>query len=53
MFIDEKQKQLEAERAKPFTGPLNGVNPPGKKVSPAELMKMKNENPNLDIRQYM
>lgn len=52
-FVDEKQEELEAGRAKPFTGPLNGGNPAGKKVSPSELMKMKNENPNLDIRQYM
>lgn len=53
-FVDEQQEQLEAGRAKPFTQPLNGGNnPSGKKVSPAELMKMKNENPNLDIRQYM
>lgn len=53
MFVDEKQEQLEAGRAKPFTGPLFGGNPAGNKVSPSELMKMKNENPNLDIRQYM
>ncbi len=52
-FVDEKQEQLEAGRAKPFTGPLKGGNPTVKKVSPSELMKMKNENPNLDIRQYM
>lgn len=52
-FVDEKQEELEAGRAKPFTGPLKGGNPTGKKVSPSELMKMKNENPNLDIRQYM
>jgi len=53
IFVDRKQAQLEAGRAKPFTGPLNGGNPTEKKVSPSELMKMKNENPNLDIRQYM
>ena len=53
MFIDEKQEQLEAGRAKPFTGPLNGGNPSGKKVSISELMRMKNENPDLDIGQYM
>ncbi len=52
-FVDEKQEQLEAGRAKPFTGPLSGGNPSGKKVSPSELMKMKNENPDLDIRQFM
>lgn len=53
IFVDRKQAQLEAGRAKLFTGPLNGGSPAGKKVSPSELMKMKNENPNLDIRQYM
>ena len=52
-FVDEQQEELEEGRAKPFTQPLNGGKPGGKKVSPAELMKMKNENPNLDIRQYM
>lgn len=52
-FVDEQQEQLEAGRAKPYTQPLNGGNPGGRKVSPSELMKMKNENPNLDIRQYM
>lgn len=55
IFIDRKQEQLEAGRAKPFTGPLNpnGGAPTGKKVSMSELMRMKNENPNLDISQYM
>lgn len=53
MFVDEKQAELEAKRAQPWTGPLNGGNPAGKKVSPAELMKMKNANPDLDIRQYI
>lgn len=52
-FVDEQQEQLEAGRAKPYTQPLNGGNPGDRKVSPSELMKMKNENPNLDIRQYM
>lgn len=53
IFVDRKQEQLEAGRAKPFTGPLSGGSPAGKKVSMSELMKMKNENPNLDIGQYM
>lgn len=52
MFVDEKQEQLEAGRAKPFTLPSNGGNPQGK-VTPSELMRMKNENPGLDFRQYM
>ncbi len=53
IFVDRKQAELEAGRAKPFTQPINGGNPSSRKVSPSELMKMKNENPNLDIRQYM
>ena len=53
MFVDEQQERLEAGRAKEFTGPLNGGAPAGRKVSMSELMKMKNENPNLDIRPYM
>lgn len=53
IFVDRKQEQLEAQRAKLFTGPLNGSDPVGKKVSMSELMRMKNENPNLDIGQYM
>lgn len=38
-----------------FTGPNgNGGNPePGKKYSIGELMKMKNQNPGLDITQYI
>lgn len=53
IFVDRKQEQLEAGRAKPFTGPLSGGAQAGKKVSMSELMRMKNENPNLDIGQYM
>lgn len=50
LFVDEEQQKLEAGKAK-FTGSLNQAS--GKKITPAELMKMKNENPDLDIRQYM
>lgn len=53
IFVDRKQEQLEAGRAKQITVPLSGGSPAGKKVSMSELMKMKNENPNLDIGQYM
>ena len=28
VFVDEKQEQLEAEQAKPFTGPLNSGTQP-------------------------
>lgn len=56
---DGKQKEgifvnkAEANKAR-FTSPTKPGNPtPGSKPTMAELMKMKNENPNLDIRQYM
>ncbi len=52
IFVNREQESLEQSRAR-FTQPLNGGKAPGTKVSPSELMKMKNENPNLDIRQYM
>lgn len=49
-FVDQEQAKLEAGKAK-FTTKVTPA--PGKKVSPSELMKMKNENPDLDISQYM
>jgi len=54
-FVDEQQEELEKNRASfKIMQPLNQQGGAvGKKVSPAELMRMKNENPNLDIRQYM
>lgn len=48
IFVDK----AETNKAR-FTQPNNRQNPPGNKISPAELMRMKNENPNLDISQYM
>lgn len=52
-FIDENQQQAQQNQAK-FTRPA-GKNQPanGKKYNMQELMKMKNENPGLDITQYM
>lgn len=51
-FVDVHQQQLEGNKAK-FTAP-NGGNPiPGKKYTMGEIMKMKNENPALDIKQFM
>ncbi len=52
IFVNWEQESLEQNRAR-FTQPLNGGKPSGAKVTPTELMKMKNENPNLDISQYM
>ncbi|MGI5948441.1 MAG: phage scaffolding protein [Lachnospiraceae bacterium] len=52
-FVDENQQQAQKNQAK-FTQPV-GKKPPanGKKYNMQELMKMKNENPGLDITQYM
>lgn len=52
-FVDEHQESLEKNKAR-FTHPGSGGNPaPGKKYSIGELMRMKNENPGLDITQYI
>lgn len=51
-FVDKEQQNLENNKAH-FTTPMRKVPDPGKKISPTELMKLKNENPNLDISQYM
>lgn len=50
-FVDEKQQKLEQSRAK-FTKPAE-QSKDGTKISMSELMKMKNENPDMDISQYM
>lgn len=51
-FVDEHQLQLEGNKAK-FTQPHKGKPDPGKKYSMSDLMRMKNENPGLDIKQYL
>lgn len=55
---DGKQKEgifvnpAEPSKAK-FTTIPGTLPKPGSKLTPTELMKLKNENPNLDISQYM
>lgn len=49
-FVDKEQEQLEQGKAK-FTSPLNIKE--GTKLSTSELMKLKNQYPNLDITKYM
>lgn len=55
---DGKQKEgifvnpAEPGKAKFTTNPST-LPKPGSKLTPTELMKLKNENPNLDISQYM
>lgn len=41
MFVDEKQEQLEAGRAKPFTGPLNQNGSGTKKMTREEIFGIK------------
>lgn len=53
ILVDEKQQQAQ-QRAARFTTPGTGKKTePGTKISMSELMQMKNENPGLDISQYM
>lgn len=52
-FIDEGQQKAQQNAAR-FTTPAGRTQPAGgKKYTMTELMKMKNENPGLDITQYM
>lgn len=50
-FVDEETEKLEENKAK-FTIPMQGKKD-GSRITPAELMKMKNENPDMDISQYI
>ncbi len=45
-FVDEKQEQLEAERAKPFTGPLN-QNTGGQKMTKSDILNIKDAGQRL------
>lgn len=49
-FVDKEQEQLEQGKAK-FTTPLNIKE--GTKLTTSELMKLKNQYPNLDITKYI
>lgn len=52
IIIEESQQQAEQRRSGIVHRTL-GNPKPGEKLSTAELMRMKNENPNLDISQYL
>lgn len=53
IFVDQQQKQTQQNAAR-FTKPSSKeYHQEGQKYTMAELMKMKNENPGLDIKQYM
>lgn len=51
-FVTEEQQKANGNMAA-FTTQMGSQPTPGTKVTPEQLMKMKNENPNLDISQYM
>ncbi len=51
-FADEQQQQLENNKAR-FTSKSQSQPDGGKKYTISELMRMKNENPGLDISQYI
>lgn len=51
-FITEEEKRADENKAM-FTTRMESLPKPGTKVSPEKLMQMKNENPGLDISQYM
>lgn len=52
IIVEESQQQAEQRRSNIVTRTLNNPKP-GTKLSTAELMRLKNENPNLDITQYL
>lgn len=52
ILIDPGQQVAEQNKAT-FTKPMTKVPPTGTKLSMAEVMKLKNANPDLDVAQYM
>lgn len=52
IIVEETQQQAEQRRSSIVNRTLSNPKP-GEKLSTAELMKLKNENPNLDISQYL
>lgn len=52
IFVDKQQAAAQQNAAK-FTKPAQQSGVSGQKYTMSQLMKMKNENPDLDISQYM
>ena len=52
IFVDKQQAEANQNAAK-FTKPAQQKGTSGQKYTMSQLMKMKNENPDLDISQYM
>ena len=51
-FVDEEKEKMENGKPK-FTSRKKDIPEPGKKLTSAELMKLKNEHPEIDIKNYM
>lgn len=51
-FVDEEKVKLEGSKPK-FTGPLQGNKEKKGHMTMTELFKLKNENPDMDISQYI
>lgn len=51
-FVDDKQQKAKNNAAR-FTSSTHNQSGDDHKYSMSELMRMKNENPDLDIKQYM
>lgn len=52
-FVDEEKQQAQQKAARFTTAGTGRRTDPGDHISMSELMKMKNENPGLDISQYI
>jgi hypothetical protein len=52
ILVDPGQQAAEQNKAT-FTKPMTKVPPAGTKLPMAEVMKLKNANPDLDVAQYM
>ena len=52
IFVDKQQEATRQNVAR-FTGPAQQKGGSGQKYTMSQLMKMKNENPDMDISQYM
>lgn len=53
ILVDEQKQQAQQKAARFTTAGTGKRTEPGGHISMSELMKMKNENPGLDISQYM
>lgn len=53
ILVDEQKQQAQQKAARFTTAGTGKKTDPGEHISMSELMKMKNENPGLDISQYI